>query len=135
MKSILTLLFILAAKFSFGQPDTATTLIGTWDVCISLDTLDTNCAKPFTFFQLKPNGQFEGPEFTCNDKKESVLGTWKYEKGSIYISSYEGTCFRMPNRGYYQIQFVNKDLFYTRGVSTVGENNGNPIFTVIRRRK
>ena len=109
--------------------------MGTWDVCLSLTTLDTSCTTPYTFFQLKPNDQFQGTEVTCMDKMEPILGTWEYKNGSIYISDYQTTCVNMPRSGYYNIKFLNDDLFYCITFSRSGENDGKPIFYIVKRRK
>jgi hypothetical protein len=129
------MLFVLAVNFSVGQQTVSGKLVGTWDVCQSYDTLNLNCKNPFTHFQLKSNGQFQGISITCGTTTEAIIATWKFEKGSIYISEYNGHCVKYPASGYYNIKFISDDIFYTESRSTVGENNGNPIFEVFKRRK
>ena len=135
MKISLFILFFLFIKSGYSQTDTSKLLVGIWDHCSDLDKLDTSCLKPFTYFQLKENGQFEAPGGICGEKNESTLGTWAYKNSGIYISSFKGTCFEMPARGYYNLRFINNDLLYSVYVSKVGENNGLPIYNVFKRRK
>jgi hypothetical protein len=136
MKFFITiLLFIITTNLSFAQTDTSKLLVGTWDVCISLDTLNISCTKPFTSFQLRLNGEYQSPGCTCDNKDEPLISSWKYKDRSIYISAFKNACCEMPANGYFQINFVNDDLFYTRHISSTGENNGSPIFMIVKRRK
>jgi hypothetical protein len=135
MKFYFAILFSLSASISYCQADTLKLLVGIWDVCVDLNKLDTNCSSPFSFFYLKQDAQFEGPGATCNGKEEPTLGTWTYRNSGLYFSSYKGSCFEMPASGHYNLRFISRNLIYYVYTSTAGENGGQPMYFVLKRRK
>ncbi|MES1197698.1 MAG: hypothetical protein ABUL41_00285 [Chitinophagaceae bacterium] len=110
-------------------------LLGKWAVCYSIEfSKNYSCEVPFTTYELSQDGFYIGGEAICMDKKYPITGTWKFENGNLTIKANNNDCIKIPLQVYYSIIFINKDLFYMKGVSKI-ENPDQPYYYYFKRLK
>lgn len=130
-------IFIAAVFLSLlcnGQENLQTKLIGKWGVCYELDTIDVHCNKPFNFYILDTGGRCKHGEVIIMGEKIPVLGSWKYEKGSIEIVYDKHPNYSFPKEIFKDIIFITDDLFYYKVLDKV-ENPGHWVFYTFKRIK
>jgi len=115
-----------------SQDSLSNKIVGKWEICYSLDTLEKACARPFNSYIFNSNGTCQNGDVIIMGEKIPVKGYWKIENGSIKITYDKHPNFSYPSQTLPDITFLTNELFYYKVMST-DEAPGRWIFFSLRK--
>lgn len=134
MLGILTYAIVSLHSHSQDSSETRRTLYGKWKVCIDTQfSKSYSCDNPFTSYTIFPNGQYEeGREVLSGGVRFQVTGKWTLNDTSLIMLDDARHGYSMSSPHNYNIQFINKNLFYLRSISTM-EMSGQVFYLYFKR--
>lgn len=133
MKLLFVSLLLFFNLLLYGQDTIANLIPGKWALCYDTNfSKQYSCDKPFTVYEFQNDGSYIGNEVICMDKKYKLTGHWKFENGNLTIYTNPDNCFKFSPLSYYNISFINRNLFYMKGISKV-EDPGQVYYYYFKR--